>query len=152
MTHTTTHTPAKTAAAVAMHLSLACDDIAQSVAFYGRLFGQAPAKHHADYAKFEVAEPPLVLSLVPSKAGPGARETRLSHAGLRYAEPGAFEAAARRVRSAGLSGREERDAVCCYARQDKLWVTDPDGNQWELYHLIEDTPQRDDSAPPACCA
>src|SRR5262249_4940155 len=62
------------------HLSLTVSDLPRAVQFYRLLFGKEPAKHHPDYAKFEVDEPPLVLSLQPNRHTAGGA---LNHVGLR---------------------------------------------------------------------
>ena len=140
-----------------LHLALTVRDLDASVAFYQGLFDLVPAKHHPDYAKFELADPPLVLSLNPGL--PDVATPRLSHAGLRFSSTEAFEAMRQRLQAAGIPGRVEEDTVCCYARADKTWVADPDGNEWELYVMFEDAPVHSSpakeaaaSSSGACCA
>jgi hypothetical protein len=43
-----------------------------------------------------------------------------------------------RVKAAGLPVTEEMGVNCCHANQDKFWVKDPDGVEWEVYHLNYD--------------
>jgi hypothetical protein len=33
---------------------------------------------------------------------------------------------------------EEMGVNCCHANPDKFWVKDPDGVEWEVYHLNYD--------------
>src|SRR5262245_61281586 len=113
---------------VRFHLSLNVDDLARSVAFYEVLFDRQPARLKPDYAKFETAEPPLVLSLMPSPANPGGK---LNHLGIRLTSPEALVAVQRRLEMRGISTRREDGVECCYSRQTKFWVHDPDGNLWE---------------------
>jgi catechol 2,3-dioxygenase-like lactoylglutathione lyase family enzyme len=120
---------------VPFHLSLNVADLARSVEFFRRLFDLEPAKQHGDYAKFEVAEPPLVLSLEPNEANAGAK---LGHLGIRLPNSAQLVELQRRLESQGISCLRENGAECCYARQTKFWVTDPDGNLWEIYALEED--------------
>jgi catechol 2,3-dioxygenase-like lactoylglutathione lyase family enzyme len=120
---------------VTFHLSLNVADLRRSVAFYQQLFGLPPAKLHDDYAKFELPEPPVILSLVPHPPGSGGQ---LSHLGLRLPDDAALQALRARVEAAGLSVEEQCDTVCGYARQHKCWVKDPDGNFWEFYHIEEE--------------
>jgi hypothetical protein len=40
---------------------------------------------------------------------------------------------------------------CCYAIQDKTWVTDPDGNEWEVFVVLEDNLSETDQSI-SCCA
>lgn len=43
-----------------------------------------------------------------------------------------------RLRSAEMSVFDEGETLCCYARSDKSWVTDPAGIAWEAYKTMED--------------
>ena len=120
---------------IKFHLSLNVGDLGRSIAFYRVLFGHEPAKRHDDYAKFELDDPPVVFSLVPRAAGSGGV---LSHLGLRVADAAAIQAVRQRLEAAGVCTQEQNGTVCGYARQDKLWARDPDGNFWEVYVLEED--------------
>jgi catechol 2,3-dioxygenase-like lactoylglutathione lyase family enzyme len=124
-------------APVKFHLSLNVTDLARSVAFYRVLFGVAPAKHHDDYAKFEVADPPLVFSLTPH---PRASGGSLSHLGLRVADDEAIARVRERLEAAGICTQAQEGTVCGYARQNKLWVKGPDQEFWEVYTVEEDVP------------
>ncbi len=129
-----------------VQLALNVDDLEAAVDFYGRLFGTAPAKVRAGYANFAVAEPPLKLVLIEK---PGAGGT-LNHLGVEVAETADVEAAAARLADRGLATRKEDQVACCYAVQDKVWVTDPDGAEWEVYTVLADAPQMA-TTPAACC-
>ena len=129
-----------TTAPARLHIALNVADLQRSIEFYRRALGCEPAKRRDDYAKFELAEPPLVLSLNP--ASPAAGPQRLSHLGVRLPDAAALAAARERLSAAGLELREEREVACCYATQNKLWARDPDGNDWEFYELLEDVEQR----------
>jgi catechol 2,3-dioxygenase-like lactoylglutathione lyase family enzyme len=117
------------------HFALNVSDLERSIAFYRILFDVPPAKHHADYAKFELSQPPLVFSLVPN---PPASGGTLSHFGLPVGSPEEVRAAAERLAAAGLETSCQQGTVCGYARQDKVWVADPDRNFWEIYVIHED--------------
>jgi catechol 2,3-dioxygenase-like lactoylglutathione lyase family enzyme len=119
------------------HLSLNVSDIGRSLAFYRLLFGMAPAKAHDDYAKFELDDPPVVFSLVPRVPGSGGS---LSHIGLRVGDEATLEGYRQRLEQAGLCTQRQDSTVCGYARQNKLWLQDPDGTFWEIYHIEEDVP------------
>jgi catechol 2,3-dioxygenase-like lactoylglutathione lyase family enzyme len=131
------------------HLSLDVPDLDRAVAFYTELFGRPPAKRKAGYAKFELADPPVAFALQQ------ASRPALSHLGIRVDSTAEVEAAGTRLRQSELVTLEERDASCCYARQDKVWVADPAGNRWEVYTVLEDIDDGDDHASshtePACC-
>jgi catechol 2,3-dioxygenase-like lactoylglutathione lyase family enzyme len=128
------------------HLSLNVSDLKRSVEFYRTFFGVDPAKHHDDYAKFELDDPPVVFSLVPS---PPASGGSLSHLGLRVADAAAVAAARARLEAAGLPTRHEEGVVCGHARQTRCWVEDPDRNFWEVYAVGEETGAAPAAAPPA---
>lgn len=127
------------ATAIRFHLSLNVADLGRSIAFYRVLFGMTPAKERGDYAKFELDDPPLVLSLEPSAHGSGGA---LNHLGFRMADAASLVAMQRRLGEAGIHARREEGVECCYARQTKFWTTDPDGTLWEIYTLDEDIDHR----------
>jgi catechol 2,3-dioxygenase-like lactoylglutathione lyase family enzyme len=124
-----------TVSVVKFHLSLNVTDLRRAIAFYRVLFDAEPAKCHGDYAKFEIEEPPVVFSLVPRAPGPGAS---LSHLGFRVSSAEQLRAAQERLAAAGICTQDQNGTVCGYAKQDKFWVTDPDGNFWEVYLIEED--------------
>jgi catechol 2,3-dioxygenase-like lactoylglutathione lyase family enzyme len=126
------------------HASLNVADLSRSIAFYRVLLGVEPAKQRPDYAKFELTEPPLILSLVPGQTA-GAS---LNHVGLRVRTTGELVDVQRRLESAGISTKREDDVECCYARQTKFWVGDPDGLLWEIYVFHEDIEERGDATVP----
>ena len=100
----------------------------------------APAKHYDDYAKFELAQPPLVFSLVPNAP---AASGSLSHLGFPVASTAEVEAAAKRLNEAGLNVSCQNGTTCGYATQDKVWVADPDNNYWEIYVVHQDVDPAD---------
>jgi catechol 2,3-dioxygenase-like lactoylglutathione lyase family enzyme len=120
---------------VRFHLSLNVTNLKRSVAFYRILFGIEAAKCHDDYAKFDLADPPVVFSLTPHPAAPSGS---LSHLGLRVADADALCSVRKRLESAGLSTQCQDGTVCGYARQNKVWVEDPDRNLWEVYTIEEE--------------
>jgi hypothetical protein len=121
--------------AVRFHISLNITNLERSVNFYKILFNMEPAKLRKDYAKFEPNEPPLVLSLEPNaKAGAGT----LNHLGMRLGDSRQLVAMQERLEKAGIRSQREEGVECCYARQTKFWVHDPDNTLWELYTLDDD--------------
>jgi len=129
---------------VKFHTSLNVSDLARSITFYQVLLGITPAKVRADYAKFELAEPPLILSLIPGKPG-----GNLNHVGLRVRTAEELVEVQRRLEAAGITTRREDGVECCYARQTKFWVSDPDRLLWEIYILHQDIDERGDAVIPA---
>ena len=120
-----------------VQLALNVNDIDEAVSFYTALFGTGPAKRRPGYANFAIAEPPLKLVLLEN---PGQGGT-LNHLGVEVADAGAVDAEQARLAEAGLASVDERDTTCCYARQDKFWVTGaPGGERWEIYTVLADSP------------
>ena len=122
--------------ALKAHVALNVRNVDASVSFYQRLFGIEPAKTRTGYAKFDVNNPPLNLSLneMPSMSGTDA----LSHMGIQVAATEDVLAMRQQWNDAGLVTRDEMQTNCCYAIQDKAWVQDPDGNQWEVFVVLND--------------
>lgn len=121
------------------HLSLNVNDLGRSIEFLRTLLGVEPAKRRDDYAKFELSDPPMVLSLEPHAfSGIGA----LNHVGFRMPDSETLVAAQRRLEAAGIHTEREEGVECCYARQTKFWVTDPDSTLWEIYVFEGDIEHR----------
>ncbi|HEY5357792.1 MAG TPA: ArsI/CadI family heavy metal resistance metalloenzyme [Streptosporangiaceae bacterium] len=117
-----------------IQLSINVSDFDAAVAFYSRLFGMAPAKLRPGYANFAVDEPPLKLVLNSPGNGPGGT---INHLGVEVSSTGDVTQAEARLAAEGLAVEPEPGAVCCYARQDKVWAHDPDGVAWEYYTVLE---------------
>jgi predicted enzyme related to lactoylglutathione lyase len=130
------------------HLALTVTDVERSIPFYEALFGTAPEKVHPGYAKFSVAEPALNLTL---NQGRRAELGAFNHAGIQVGSVEDVLGARDRFRAAGLASFDEMDTTCCYARQDKIWVHDPDGTPWEVFVTHEDTEEHGDGAVAAGC-
>src|SRR5687768_4219097 len=132
-----------------IHIGLAVRDMGRSVAFYRTLFGQGPTKTRPRYAKFEVAEPPVNLALneVGGDTGPN---NPVAHFGIQVKSTAAVREVADRLNGAGLETVVEDRVTCCYAVQNKVWATDPDGNKWEAYVVLDDRGTQHHSSS-ACC-
>jgi catechol 2,3-dioxygenase-like lactoylglutathione lyase family enzyme len=118
-----------------VQLALRVADLEGSIAFYSRLFGAEPAKRRPGYANFAIAEPPLKLVLLEGRPD---EETRMDHLGVEVGSTEEVTGAARRLADAGLATLEENDTACCYAVQDKVWVTGPGKEPWEVYVVKAD--------------
>src|SRR5437764_15071133 len=128
-------TEAKTVQALKAHLALNVRDVKRSLEFYRKLLGIEPSKVRNGYAKFDVENPPLNLTLNEvSFRERGA----LSHLGIQVASTDDVLAMREKWMQAGLITRDEMQTSCCYAVQDKSWVRDPDGNEWEVFVVLED--------------
>jgi len=137
-----------------LQLALNVDDLEQSIAFYTSLFGTGPAKVKPGYANFAVAEPALKLVLIENPGAGGS----LNHLGVEVATAAEVVDATRRLAAAGLPTRVEDGTTCCYALQDKVWVTGPGGERWEVYTVLADTTDdrgevttMDDCCESSCC-
>ena len=117
------------------HLALTVTDVERAIPFYEALFGTKPEKRKPGYAKFSVAAPALNFTLTQGdRKALGA----FNHAGIQVESTDDVLAARERLVAAGLAAFDEMDTTCCYARQDKIWVHDPDGTPWEVFATHED--------------
>lgn len=130
------------------HLAINVSDVENSIDFYTKMLGIEPSKVRTGYAKFDVENPPLNLTLnqVPFN-GKGA----LSHLGIQVAGTDDVIALREQWKARGLTPRDEMQTTCCYALQDKAWVNDPDGNEWEVFTVIEDNLAEAKSEDATCC-
>ena len=133
-----------------VQLALRVADLEASVAFYSKLFGTEPAKRRPGYANFAIAEPPLKLVLLEGAPG---EPTRMDHLGVEVQTTEEVTAATARLATEGLPTATEEDTACCYAIQDKVWVTGPGAEPWEVYVVKADSDVLgDDTIPAPCCA
>ena len=132
-----------------VQLALRVADLEGSVAFYSKLFGAEPAKRRPGYANFAIAEPPLKLVLIEGQPG---EPTRMDHLGVEVETPAEVATATARLAADGLPTRTEENTACCYAVQDKVWVTGPGDEPWEVYVVKGDADALDKATDSACCA
>jgi len=125
----------RTVNALKAHLSLNVRNIDQSIQFYRKMLGIEPSKVRTGYAKFDVQNPPLNLAL---NEAPVTSNGALSHLGIQVRSTEDVMAVRQKWNEAGLSTHDEMQTNCCYAVQDKTWVRDPDGNEWEAFVVLED--------------
>ena len=121
--------------ALKAHLALNVKDINSSLEFYRKLLGIEPSKVRTGYAKFDVQNPPLNLTLNQSVFN---ERGALSHLGIQVASTEDVSAVRESWIKSGLLTRDEMQTNCCYALQDKTWVRDPDGNEWEVFVVLQD--------------
>jgi catechol 2,3-dioxygenase-like lactoylglutathione lyase family enzyme len=115
------------------HVSVYVRSIPEAVEQYRKILGLEPAKVRHDYAKFEIQDPPVVLSLTL-----GGEPGKLSHLGIRYPGTGDVASEMVRVKANDVPLLQQEGTTCCYAKADKFWVRDGDGIPWEMYTLLED--------------
>jgi SAM-dependent methyltransferase len=137
--------PMQTVPRVHVHMKVA--DLEKSRAFYERFLGVAPVKVKPGYVKFLPPFGPLNLAL--SQAAPGTGVGPVDHLGLQVESRAIVLRELGRVKAAGLPVREEIGVDCCHANQDKFWVADPDGVEWEVYVLNYDLEEGSTVTPPA---
>ena len=140
-----------------VHIHMHVSDLTKSREFYEKFFGLPPVKEKAGYVKFLPEFGPVNLALSERGSVPG-NEGPISHLGIQVESSAVVMAQLARVRAAGLPVREEMAVTCCHANQDKFWVQDPEGVEWEVYHLNYDVEsEMIPMTPPlakggACCA
>jgi catechol 2,3-dioxygenase-like lactoylglutathione lyase family enzyme len=132
-----------------VQLALRVADLEGSIAFYSKLFGTEPAKLRPGYANFAITQPPLKLVLIEGTAG---EPTRMDHLGVEVETTDEVTAATSRLAAEGLATTTEEDTACCYAIQDKVWVTAPGQEPWEVYVVKGDADTLDKAAGSTCCA
>jgi len=133
------------------HIGLPVTDLQRSLNFYQTLFAQEPTKTLDGYARFEIADPPLNLSLHVEKQPTGVRSSA-SHFGIQVRSTDSVLKRAAELEHAGLAAKREDQVTCCYAVQDKAWVSDPDGNEWEVFAVTDDGAEKyEKSLAGACC-
>ena len=130
-----------------VQLALRVADLEHSVLFYSKLFGVEPAKRRPGYANFAIVEPPLKLVLLEGEAG---EPTVMDHLGVEVESTDEVDGATQRLRDAGLATFSEADTDCCYAVQDKVWVTGPGQEPWEVYVVKRDGTSLE-NRPADCC-
>jgi|SRR5687767_985862 catechol 2,3-dioxygenase-like lactoylglutathione lyase family enzyme len=127
------------------HLALNVHNVERSIEFYKKMLGIDPSKVRTGYAKFDVQNPPLNLTLNEHQFN---ERGALSHLGIQVAGTDDVLTVRQRWADAGLLTRDEMQTNCCYALQDKAWVRDPDGNEWEVFVVLQDNLAETD--PCAC--
>jgi catechol 2,3-dioxygenase-like lactoylglutathione lyase family enzyme len=132
-----------------IQLALNVDDIDAATDFYTKLFGTAPVKTRPGYANFAITNPPLKLVLMEN---PGQGGT-LNHLGVEVEDVDAVNTEQTRLAELGLASVDERGTTCCYAKQDKFWVEGaPNGEQWEVYTVLADSPVESIADGAVCCS
>ena len=135
-----------------VQLALNVSDIDEAVEFYSKLFGTEPAKRQPGYANFAIVNPPLKLVLMEDHTARGHGTIgALNHLGVEVETTDEVMAATRRLSETGLETELEEQTTCCYAVQDKVWVSDPDGGPWEIYTVLADAPAESGLAGDGSC-
>jgi catechol 2,3-dioxygenase-like lactoylglutathione lyase family enzyme len=118
-----------------VQLALNVDDLDEAVEFYSKLFGTEPAKLKDGYANFAIAEPPLKLVLLENPGNGGT----LNHLGVEVESSEKVHAEITRLAGESLVTEKQIGTTCCFATQDKVWVTGPGDERWEIYTVLADS-------------
>jgi catechol 2,3-dioxygenase-like lactoylglutathione lyase family enzyme len=129
------------------HISLDVRDVAKSAAFYEKVFGVKPQKQVADYAKFDLKVPALNFSVVSSTG----EVSSVDHLGIEVETVDEIAEWKTRLQDRGILQKVEENIACCFARQDKLWFSDPDGNAWEIFTVHEQLAVTGMLSQTGCC-
>jgi catechol 2,3-dioxygenase-like lactoylglutathione lyase family enzyme len=137
-----------------VQLALNVSDLDTAIDFYSKLFGTEPAKLRPGYANFAIADPPLKLVLIEDATSRSRGVAAgLNHLGVEVETPEAVVDATKRLSGEGLETTVQEKTTCCYAVQDKVWVSDPDGAPWEVYTVLADAPVESGiSGDGTCCS
>jgi len=138
-----------TVRALKAHVAINVRSVEKSLEFYRRMFGLDPVKVRKGYAKFDLQNPPLNFTLNEVRFDDAGA---LSHLGIQVSSTADVLAVRQKWMEAGLIPRDEMQTDCCYALQDKTWVHDPDGNEWEVFVVLKDNLAEKPAQEPACCA
>lgn len=129
-----------------LHISLNVANLEESQAFYASFLGTEPHKVRTGYANFKVDNPSLKLAL--EEKAPAETVGRVGHLGIEVPTTEDVEDAIERISAAGMDHLVDKGTTCCHAVQDKVWVSDPDGNRWEVYTITDDMASE---KAQACC-
>jgi catechol 2,3-dioxygenase-like lactoylglutathione lyase family enzyme len=133
-----------------LHIHIAVDDIEQNIRFYSALFGSTPSVTKPDYAKWDLANPAVNFAISTHAHNAG-----LDHIGIQADNADELGELQARLEAAGIAGREQTGAACCYARSDKYWSLDPQGIAWEAFHTLASIPtfneSQDEKPAQGCC-
>jgi predicted enzyme related to lactoylglutathione lyase len=127
-----------------LQLALNVRNLDEAVEFYSRLFDVKVNKRKPGYANFAIDRPPLKLVLFEAPDAP----ERLNHLGVEVFDDADVVATANRLKAAGMEHLVEDETTCCYATQNKVWATDPQGARWEVYRITEDSETFGQVPPP----
>jgi len=134
------------------HVHVHVKDLAQSVAFYSKLFAAEPTRLEGDYAKWMLDDPRINFAI--SARG---NKTGVDHLGFQTDSAEELAELKSRAQAADMALFDEGQAACCYAQSEKHWITDPQGVAWEHFHTLANIPTYSESKPEAaqasaCCA
>lgn len=130
------------------HISINVKDVSESVKFYEKVFNQKPQKQNSEYAKFDLKSLLLNFSMQSSK---DLELSRVNHFGFEVESADEVMEWQKKLTESGVLKLVESDTKCCFARQDKVWFQDPDGNSWEVFYVHEQLPVTENKIKTGCC-
>jgi catechol 2,3-dioxygenase-like lactoylglutathione lyase family enzyme len=113
------------------HVHVAVNDLEANIRFYSTVFGTPPTVQKPDYAKWMLEDPRINFAISNRGAAPG-----VDHLGFQVDSGAELASLRNQVAQAEIAAVDQAGAVCCYARSDKYWITDPQGVAWETYHTL----------------
>jgi len=123
-----------------VQLALNVSNLEEAIEFYSKMFNAKPAKVREGYANFAIAEPPLKLVLIERAPDDASEFHHLNHLGVELEDSVQVDQSIERFENLGLVDKIQKDEVCCFAKQDKVWVQSPDDAPWEFYTVLADSP------------
>lgn len=117
------------------HVHLHVEDLAKNIGFYSQLFAQEPARIEPDYAKWMLDDPPVNFAISTKGSAQG-----VDHFGIQATDAEELATLKARAEAASLSLDDQGQTLCCYARSEKYWITDPQGLAWEHFHSLGSIP------------
>ncbi len=118
-----------------LQLALNVRNLEAAIEFYSKMFGVKVNKRKPGYANFAIDKPPLKLVLFELPDAP----ERLNHLGVEVFDDEEVTGATERLKAAGMDHLVEDESTCCYAKQNKVWASEPDGLRWEWYRVVDDS-------------
>ena len=134
-----------------VQLALNVSNLRDAIEFYSKMFNASPAKVREGYANFAITDPPLKLVLIETARESDVDYQHLNHLGVELETSSQVQDSIERFEQLGLVESVEKDATCCYAVQDKVWMESPDGAPWEYYTVLADAPTFYATADQKCC-
>jgi len=135
------------------HVHVAVDNIEANIRFYSTVFNSPPTVSKPDYAKWMLDDPRINFAISQRGLSPG-----IDHLGVQVESAEELTVLREQVGRAEIAARDQSNAICCYARSDKYWITDPQGIAWETFHTLDSVPVYGDrmpqisAEPETCCA
>jgi hypothetical protein len=114
-----------------LHVHLSVEDLSKSIRFYSTLFGTAPSVSKPDYAKWMLDDPRVNFAISTRSGVAG-----VDHLGIQVETADELQEVYGRLRMADRPVQEEGATVCCYAKSEKSWITDPQGVSWEAFYTV----------------